>query len=114
MIPRFRSTVRAPQGVKSAWDDHFLRRSSARRASDRRLEPISTRSSTDLDEGAMRTRRREEAQRPGRRVSGAPAPAQGTPERERTFPTSTYLSPILLSFTFRRMGERYVHVTKLR
>ena len=31
-----------------------------------------------------------------------------------TFPTSTYLSPILLRSTPRRMGERYVHATKLR
>ena len=35
-------------------------------------------------------------------------------ERERTFPASTYLSPILLSSTPSRMGERYVHVGKVR
>ena len=35
-------------------------------------------------------------------------------ERERTFPTSTYLSPILLGVVVRRMGERYVHVTNFR
>ena len=36
------------------------------------------------------------------------------PERERTFPTPTYLSPILLGVEVRRMGERYVHVGKVR
>ena len=36
------------------------------------------------------------------------------PERQRTFPASTYLSPILLGTELRRMGERYVHVTKVR
>ena len=36
------------------------------------------------------------------------------PDRERTFPTWTYFSPILLSSTLRRMGERYVHATKVR
>ena len=35
-------------------------------------------------------------------------------ERERTFATPTYLSPILLTSTPRRMGERYVHVTNFR
>ena len=43
-----------------------------------------------------------------------PQARPGAPERERTFPTSTYLSPILLRSTPRKMGERYVHVTKLR
>ena len=36
------------------------------------------------------------------------------PERQRTFPTPTYLSPILLGVKLRRMGERYVHATKFR
>ena len=36
------------------------------------------------------------------------------PERQRTFPTPTYLSPILLGVKLRRMGERYVHATKVR
>ena len=34
--------------------------------------------------------------------------------RQRRFVTRTYLSPILLSSTPRRMGERYVHVGKVR
>ena len=34
--------------------------------------------------------------------------------RQRTFVAWTYLSPILLSFNLRRMGERYVHVGKVR
>ena len=50
-----------------------------------------------------------------RAASGRPRGAsRSAPERERTFPTSTYLSPILLGVEVRRMGERYVHVTKLR
>jgi len=36
------------------------------------------------------------------------------PERERTFATPTYLSPILLRVKLRRMGERYVHATNFR
>ena len=40
--------------------------------------------------------------------------ARCAPERQRTFPTPTYLSPIRLSSTPRRMGERYVHVGKVR
>ena len=32
------------------------------------------------------------------------------PERQRTFPTRTYLSHILLGIELRRMGEGYVHV----
>ena len=36
------------------------------------------------------------------------------PERERTFPASTYLSPTLLGVELSRMGERYVRVTKVR
>ena len=36
------------------------------------------------------------------------------PERQRTFPTRTYLSHILLSSIPSRMGERYVHATKVR
>ena len=34
--------------------------------------------------------------------------------RERTFVARTYFSSILLSFTPRRMGEKYVHVGKVR
>ena len=39
--------------------------------------------STDLDEGGYE----DQEARGGRRVPGAPAPVQDTPERERTFPT---------------------------
>ena len=52
------------------------------------------------------TRRRDRSPR----SRGSP----GGAERERTFPASTYLSPILLGVKLRRMGERYVHATKLR
>ena len=40
--------------------------------------------------------------------------ARCAPERQRTFATPTYLSPILLRVELRRMGERYVHVGKVR
>ena len=52
------------------------------------------------------TRRRDRSPR----SRGSP----GEAERERTFPASTYLSPILLGVKLRRMGERYVHATKFR
>ena len=58
-VLRNRGIVPIPVGpaaadrLKAAWDDHFLRRSDARRASDRRLEPISVRNSTDLDEKGL-------------------------------------------------------------
>ena len=52
------------------------------------------------------TRRRDRSPR----SRGSP----GGAERERTFPASTYLSPILLGVKLRRMGERYVHATKFR
>ena len=35
-------------------------------------------------------------------------------QRQRSFVTRTYLSPILLGVDLRRMGERYVHVGKVR
>ena len=45
--------------------------------------------------------------RPGPRLPGET-------EHQRTFVIRTYLSPISLSFTFRRVGERYVRVGKAR
>ena len=54
------------------------------------------------------------ASRRGVSGPGVRAPVCNAPERERTFPTSTYLSPILLGVEVRRMGERYVHVTNFR
>lgn len=52
---------------------------------------------------------------PGRRPGhasrrSARVPAWSTPERERTFATPTYLSPIPLRSIPRGMGERYVQV----
>ena len=71
---------------------------------------------------AVRTGRRGEMKArgaPGSRGGGAASghsvrASARRAERERTFPTPTYLSPILLTSAPRRMGERYVHVTKLR
>ena len=40
--------------------------------------------------------------------------AGGGPQRQRSFVTRTYLSPILLTSIPRRMGERYVDVGKVR
>lgn len=40
--------------------------------------------------------------------------ASAVRERERTFPTRTYLSPILLGVNLSKMGEKYVHATKVR
>ena len=102
-------------------------------------EPISTRNSTDLggrgstappDPGpgappttpapspASGSRRRrvekpETEPEPRRLIPGRDR-AERPPRRQRTFPTPTYLSRILLRSTPRRMGERYVHVGKVR
>ena len=47
-------------------------------------------------------------------IPGARGGADGEPQRQRKFVTRTYLSPILLRSTRRRMGERYVDVGKVR
>ena len=48
-------------------------------------------------------------------MGAAPGHAiRDAPERQRTFPTRTYPSPILLGVELRRMGEKYVHVGKVR
>ena len=40
--------------------------------------------------------------------------AERAAQPERTFVAQTYFSPILLNSTLRRMGEKYVHVGKVR
>ena len=41
-------------------------------------------------------------------------PVRAGSQRQRTFVTRTYFSPILLRLKLRRMGEKYVHVGKVR
>ena len=76
MIPRFRSTVRAPQGVKSAWDDHFSHPGPVEGDSQtpaRLRGPHSSRNRTDLDEREPREPVEKSPTRPP-----PPEPARGS------------------------------------
>ena len=46
--------------------------------------------------------------------AGRSSAGRRAPQRERTFVAWTYLSPILLGVELRKMGEKYVHVGKVR
>ena len=75
MIPRFRSTVRAPQGVKSAWDDHFSHPGPVEGDSQtpaRLRRPHSSRNRTGLDEEEPREPVEKSPTRPP-----PPEPARG-------------------------------------
>ena len=130
--PRSRPSRRLTPG-RRGWPAGSANRS--RRGS----EPISVRNSTDLggrgstappDPGpgappttpapspASGSRRRrvekpETEPEPRRLIPGRDR-AERPPQRQRTFPTPTYLSPILLGVELSRMRERYVHVGKVR
>ena len=65
MTPRFGGAGRAVRGAEGAWGHRCPRRGDVRRASGRRLEPISARNSTDLGERG----------RVGREGRAEPAPA---------------------------------------
>ena len=116
---RQRGAVSVDVGLPGSWGLLGSRRVPAglveahRRVPAEPLEPIPSRSTTELGEGD-----REVSGGCGggcERAEWADARTERSgPERERTFPTSTYLSPILLGVDLRRMGERYVHATNFR
>ena len=94
------------------WRNHAERSHSPRRApllpcavpssrSDRRTPPAPASGPSGIRDRA-------------RVIPGARAGAGGEPQRQRSFVTPTYLSPILLRVDLRRMGERYVDVGKVR
>ena len=61
-----------------------------------------------------RRRRRRRTTPHGPPPMPAPASSRAALQRQRSFVTRTYLSPILLRVKVRRMGERYVDVGKVR
>ena len=61
-----------------------------------------------------RRRRRRRTTPHGPPPMPAPAFSRAALQRQRSFVTRTYLSPILLRVKVRRMGERYVDVGKVR
>ena len=61
-----------------------------------------------------RRRRRRRTTPHGPPPMPAPASSRAALQRQRSFITRTYLSPILLRVKVRRMGERYVDVGKVR
>ena len=62
---------------------------------------------------ALPVRARSEAPLPAFPGRSRLLPRTGS-QRQRTFVTRTYFSPILLRLKLRRMGEKYVHVGKVR
>ena len=125
---RQRGAVSVDVGLPGSWGLLGSRRVPAglveahRRVPAEPLEPIPSRSTTELGEGGREVGGGCEWRPWTEAVSGGCGRAgcagarteRSGPERERTFPTSTYLSPILLGVDLRRMGERYVHATNFR